>query len=166
MTCLRECSRMSHEYAKNVSNSLAAAAAAFASRRPSARKLRTRSRSRTKHRKAPQARMRPKDPRTPARPGYSRRRRRTAAPSRGDDVTRRVASEGHAVPGETPCWMTPVQYGASDATALPCASSAMSLDRSAGRRSGNASHRRASFLPQKQSAGLTLAFANPGKHPR
>jgi len=43
---------------------------------------------------------------------------------------------------------------------------AMSLDRSPGRRSGKASHRRASLLPQEQSAGLALAVANPGKHLR
>ena len=43
---------------------------------------------------------------------------------------------------------------------------AMSLDRSVGRRCGTASHRRASLLPQEQSAGLALAVANLGKHLR
>jgi hypothetical protein len=37
----------------------------------------------------------------------------------------------------------------------------MSLDRIAGRRSGNVSRRRGSFLPQEQRAGLALATADP-----
>jgi hypothetical protein len=35
-----------------------------------------------------------------------------------------------------------------------------------GRRCGNASHRRTSFLPQEHSAGLILAVANLGEHLR
>jgi hypothetical protein len=83
--------------------------------------LRTRSRSRTKHRGTLQSRIRPKRPRAPARPGYSRRRTRTAGPSGGDGVASGIAREGHAVSADTP-FSDDAQYGASGATALSCAS--------------------------------------------